>query len=139
VHFVANKLEGAPSLSHSVLDRNLCFVSVDKSYAHLFQFSPTHFYNMSLIEHLHPKDISRFKKVVKVLLKGSVSACELIQRRATGSGRFVLSKDTLWGIGSNGVCGPEYISTVSERIVGQNEAAMLVEGARLRNRNRSNE
>lgn len=139
MRFVAHKLEGVPSLSHSVLNRDLRFVSVNRSYAHLFEFSPTRLRGMSLNELVHTKDIPRFNKITKVLLRGTVSTCELIGWRATGSGRFVLTKDTLWGIGSDRVGCPEYISTVSEKISDEDEAAMLVEGAKLRNRGHSSE
>ncbi len=139
VRLVADRLERVPSLSHSVLNRDLRFVSVNKPYAHLFEFSPTQLQNMSLIELLHPKDISRFNKITRVLLKGRAGTCELIQWRATGSGRFVLTKDTLWGIGSDRAGGPEYISTVSEKIADQDEAAKLAENAKWRTRGRSSE
>ncbi|HEY9158572.1 PAS domain-containing protein [Candidatus Binatus sp.] len=126
------KLEGVPSLSHSVLKRDLRFVSVSKSYCDLFEFSPAQFRGMSLNQLLHPADIPRFSKIVKALLAGRVESCELVEWRATGSRRFVLTKDTLWGIGTGQVRGPQYITTVSEKIADQDEAAMLVENAKLR-------
>ncbi|HEY6298902.1 MAG TPA: PAS domain-containing protein [Candidatus Binatus sp.] len=134
VRFVANRLEGMPSLSHSVLDRDLRFVSVNKSYQRLFEFSPAQFHKRPLNELVHSEDIPRFNKVIRLLLSGGGHACELIEWRATGSGRFVLTKDSFWGIGSNRVRGPEYISTVSERLTDEDEASTLVEGAIFRTR-----
>jgi len=78
-----------------------------------------------------------FVKSPGILLNGGGSTCEMVEWRVTGSGHYVLAKDTLWGIGSDPVRGPEYIATVSEKIVDQDEAAMLVECAKSRNRGRS--
>lgn len=132
--FAARKLEKAPSLSHSVLKRDLRFLSVSKSYCDLFEFSPGQFQGMVFNELLHPADISRFSKIAKLLLNGRVDSCELVEWRATGSRRFVLTKDTLWGIGTRQVQGPQYIATVSEKIADEGETAMLVERAKLRTR-----
>ena len=137
-HFAAHKLEEFPSLSHSVLKRDLRFVSVSESYCHLFQFSPVQFQRMSLEQLLHPADIPRFSKIAKLLLNGKIDSCELVEWRATGNRSFVLTKDTLWGIGRDQVRGPQYIATVSEQIADQDEAAMLVERAKLRNRGPAN-
>ena len=138
VRFVANRLKEVPPLSHAVLNRDLHFVSANKSYSRLFDFSEAQFQKKSLADLLHPGDIPRFRKIIRVLLNGG-GTCEVVEWRATGSGRYVLAKDTLWGIGSDRVRGPEYIATVSEKIADQDEAASLVECARSRNRGRSSE
>ena len=130
--FAVRKLEEVPSLSHSVLKRDLRFVSVSQSYCHLFEFSPAQFQSMSFNELLYPADIPRFYKIVGLLLKGKIESAELVEWRATGSRRFVLTKDTLRGIGTGQVRGPQYIATVSEKVADQDEAAMLVEHAKLR-------
>ena len=137
--FAARRLEATPSLSHSVLKRDLRFVSVSKSYCHLFEFSSSQFQSMCFNELLYPADIPRFQKVIGLLLNGKVESCELVEWRATGSRRFVLTKDTLWGIGTRQVRGPQYITTVSEKIADQDEAAMLVERAKLRIRGPDNQ
>ena len=133
VRFVANRLAGVPSLSHAVLNRDLHFVSANKSYSRMFDFTEAQFQKMSLADLLHPGDIARFRKIITVLLNG-VGTCEMVEWRMTGSGHYVLAKDTLWGIGSDRVRGPEYIATVSEKIADQDEAARLVERSRSRNR-----
>jgi PAS domain-containing protein len=137
VDFVSNRLKEVPSLSHAVLNRDLRFVSTNKSYSLLFDFSEAQFQKMSLGDLLHPNDIVRFRKITRLLLNGGGSTCEMVEWRVTGSGEYVLTKDTLWGIGSDPVRGPEYIATVSEKITDQGEAARLVECARSRNRGRS--
>ena len=136
VRFVANRLKEAPPLSHAVLNRDLHFVSANKSYSRLFDFSEAQFQKKSLADLLHPGDIPRFRKIIRVLLNGG-GTCEVVEWRVTGSGHYVLAKDTLWGIGSHRIGGPEYIATVSEKIADQDEAARLVECARSRNRGRS--
>jgi PAS domain-containing protein len=136
VSFVSNRLKEVPSLSHAVLNRDLRFVSANKSYSRLFDFSEAELQKMSLDDLLHADDIPRFRKITRVLLNG-VGTCEVVEWRVTGSGQYVLAKDTLWGIGSDRVRGPEYIATVSEKIADQGEAARLVECARSRNRGRS--
>jgi len=136
VRFVASRLKEVPPLSHAVLTRDLRFVSANKSYSRLFDFSEVQFQKMSLADLLHPGDVSRFRKITRALLNG-VGTCEVVEWRVTGSGHYVLAKDTLWGIGSDPVRGPEYIATVSEKIADQDEAANLVECARLHNRSRS--
>jgi PAS domain-containing protein len=136
VQFVSDRLKEVPSLSHAVLNRDLQFVSANKSYSRLFDFSEAELQKMSLGDLLHPGDIPRFRKITRVLLNG-VGTCEVVEWRVTGSGQYVLAKDTLWGIGSDRVRGPEYIATVSEKITDQGEAARLVECARSRNRGRS--
>jgi hypothetical protein len=114
--FAAGELKEIPSLSHSVVKRDLRFVSISESYARLFHFKLFQLKTMSLNELLHPDDVPRFYKHVRLLLKGKVRSCELIEWRATGNGRFVLSRDTLWAVGAGPSQGPEYIATVSERI-----------------------
>jgi hypothetical protein len=114
--FAAGELKEIPSLSHSVVKRDLRFVSVSQSYARLFHFKLIQLKSMSLNELLHPDDVPRFHKHVRLLLNGKARSCELIQWRATGNGRFVLSRDTLWAVGTGPSQGPEYIATVSERI-----------------------
>ena len=136
VRFVASRLKEAPPLSHAVLNRDLHFVSANKSYSRLFDFSEAQFQKMSLADLLHPGDLPRFRKIIRVLLNGG-GTCEVVEWRVTGNGHYVLAKDTLWGIGSDRVRGPEYIATVSEKIADQDEAARLVECARSRNRGRS--
>ena len=136
MRFVANRLKEVPPLSHAVLTRDLHFVSANKSYSRLFDFSEAQFQKMSLADLLHPGDIPRFRKIIRVLLNGG-GTCEVVEWRVTGSGHYVLAKDTLWGIGSDRVRGPQYIATVSEKIADQDEAARLVECARSRNRGRS--
>lgn len=136
--FAVRKLEEVPSLSHSVLKRDLRFVSVSESYSHLFEFSPIQFQSIALNNLIHPADIPRFSKIVKLLLAGRVESCELVQWRVTGNRRFVLTKDTLWGIGARQVRGPQYIATVSEKLADQDEAAMLVRNAKLRIRGPGN-
>jgi PAS domain-containing protein len=136
VRFVADRLKEVPPLSHAVLNRDLRFVSANKSYARLFDFSEAQFQKMSLGDLLHPGDIPRFRRIIRVLLNGA-GTCEVVEWRVTGSGRYVLAKDTLWGIGSDHARGPEYIATVSEKIADQDEAERLVECARSRNRGRS--
>ena len=136
VRFVADRLKEVPPLSHAVLNRDLQFVSANKSYSRLFDFSEAQFQKKSLADLLHPGDIPRFRKIIRVLLNGG-GTCEVVEWRVTGSGHYVLAKDTLWGIGSDRVRGPEYIATVSEKIADQDEAARLVECARSRNRGRS--
>ena len=136
MRFVGDRLKAIPSLSHAVLNRDLGFVSANKSYSRLFEFSEAQFQKKSLTDFLHPQEIPRFHKITKALLNG-YATCELIQWRATGTGHYLLAKDTLWGIGSGRVGGPEYIATVSEKITDQSEAATLVECARSRNRVRS--
>ena len=138
VRFVADRLREVPPLAHAVLNRDLRFVSANKSYSRLFDFSEAQFQKMSLGDLLHPGDIPRFRKIIRILLNGA-GTCEVVEWRVTGSGHYVLAKDTLWGIGSDGVRGPEYIATVSEKIADQDEAASLVECARSRNRGRSSE
>lgn len=128
----AGKLERVPSLSHSVLKRDLRFVSVSESYCHLFEFSPAQFQGRSFNELLHPADMPRFSKIAKLLLAGTVESAELVERRATGTHHFVLTKDTLWGIRIAQFRRPQYIATVSEKLAGQDEAAMLVENAKVR-------
>src|ERR1700728_4236343 len=111
----AGEIKETPSLSHSVVKRDLRFVSVSESYARLFHFKLIQLKSMSLNQLLHPDDVPRFHKHVRLLLNGKVRSCELIEWRATGSGRFVLSRDTLWAVGGAGPSqGPEYIATVSE-------------------------
>ncbi len=132
--FAVHKLEEVPSLSHSVLKRDLRFVSVSESYCYLFAFSPIQFQSIALNNLIHPADIPRFSKMVKLLLAGRVESCELVQWRVTGSHRFVLTKDTLWGIAGHQVRGPQYIATVSQILADQDEAAMLVGNAKLRSR-----
>jgi PAS domain-containing protein len=136
VRFVGNRLKEAPPLSHAVLSRDMHFVSANKSYSRLFDFSEAQFQKMSLADLVHPGDIPRFRKIIRVLLSG-VGTCEVVEWRVTGSGQYVLAKDTLWAIGSDRVHGPEYIATVSEKIADQDEAARLVECAKSRNRGRS--
>ena len=136
VRFVSDRLKEAPSLSHAVLSRDLRFVSANKSYSRLFAFSEAELQKMSIGDLLHADDISRFRKIIRVLLNGG-GTCEVVEWRVTGSGQYVLAKDTLWGIGSDRVHGPEYFATVSEKIVDQSDAARLVECARSRNRGRS--
>jgi len=136
VRFVSNRLKEVPSLSHAVLTRDLRFVSANKSYSRLFDFSEAELKKMSIGDLVHPNDISRFHKITRVLLNGA-GTCEVVEWRVTGSGQHVLAKDTLWGIGSDRIRGPEYIATVSEKIVDQGEAARLVESARSRNHVRS--
>jgi PAS domain-containing protein len=136
VRFVTNRLKEVPPLSHAVLTRDMHFVSANKSYSRLFDFSEAQFQKMSLADLVHPGDIPRFRKIIRVLLNG-VGTCEVVEWRVTGSGHYVLAKDTLWGIGSDRVRGPQYIATVSEKIADQDEAASLVECARSRNRGRS--
>ncbi|MGB8413906.1 MAG: PAS domain-containing protein [Candidatus Binatus sp.] len=130
--FAARRLEEAPSLSHSVLKRDLRFVSVSESYCDLFEFSPTQFQSMSFNDLLHPADMPRFHKIVKLLLAGTVESAELVEWRATGTRRFVLTKDTLWGVRISQFGRPQYIATVSEKLASQDEAAMPVEGAKVR-------
>jgi PAS domain-containing protein len=136
VRFLANRLEEVPQLSHAVLSCDMNFVSANESYSRLFDFSEAQFQKMSLAELVHPGDIPRFREIIGVLSNG-VGTCEVVEWRVTGSGHYVLAKDTLWGIGSDGVRGPEYIATVSEKIADQDEAAKLVECAKSRNRSRS--
>lgn len=126
VRFVASRLKEIPPLSYAVLSRDMHFVSANKSYSRLFDFSESQFQKMSLADLVHPEDIARFRKITRVLLNG-VGTCEVVEWRVTGSGQYVLAKDTLWGIGSDRVRGPEYIATVSEKIADQDEAATLVE------------
>lgn len=135
VRVVTDRLKGVPPLSHAVLTRDLRFVSANKSYSRLFDFSEAQFQRMSLGDLLHPADIHRFHKIIRVLLNGG-GTCEVVEWRVTGSGHYVLAKDTLWGIGSDPVRGPEYIATVSEKVADQDEAASLVERAKSRDRRR---
>jgi PAS domain-containing protein len=136
VRFVANRLNAVPPLSHAVLNRDLRFLSANKPYSRLFDLSEDQFRKMSFGDLLHPSDVSRFRKIAKLLLNG-IGTCELVEWRVTGSGQYVLTKDTMWGIGSARVRGPEYIATVSEKIAGQEEAALLVERVRSHDRGRS--
>jgi PAS domain-containing protein len=136
VYFVANRLREVPPLPHAVLNRDLYFVSANESYSRLFNYSEAQLKKMSIDNLLHPGDLPRFRKIIRVLLSG-IGTCEVVEWRVTGSGHYVLAKDTLWGIGSDGVRGPEYIATVSEKIADQDEAAKLVECAKSRNRSRS--
>ncbi|MGO9683091.1 MAG: PAS domain-containing protein [Beijerinckiaceae bacterium] len=128
----APKPEEAFSLPHSVLKRDLHFASVSKSYCLLFEFSPADFQRMSFNELLHPADGPRFSRTIELLLKGQVESCEAVYWRVTGSHRFVLTKDTMWGIATSPARGPQYIATVSERIADQDDAARLVARAKLR-------
>ena len=136
VRFVANRLEEALQLSHAILSPDMNFVSTNKSYSRLFDFSEAQFQKMSLADLVHPGDIPRFRKIVRVLSNG-VGTCEVVEWRVTGSGHYVLAKDTLWGIGSDRVRGPEFIATVSEKIADQDDAARLAECARSHNCDRS--
>jgi len=136
VHFVTSRLKEAPPLSHAVLNRDLYFVSANRSYSRLFDFSEAQFQKMSLAELLHPGDLARFRKIIRVLLNGG-GTCEMVEWRVTGNGHYVLAKDTLWGIGSDRVRGPEYIATVSEKIADQEGAARLIESAKSHNRGHS--
>ena len=124
--------EEAPSLAYAVVKRDLRFVSVSNSYAFLFDLKPPQFRQMLLNDLLHPGDVLPFDRSIKQLLSGKVGSCELVHWRATGSGHFVLTRDTLWAIGKVKVRGPEYIATVSEKIPQQDEAKMLVERAKLK-------
>jgi hypothetical protein len=128
----AGTLEGAPSLSHSVLKRDLSFVLVSESYCHLFDFSAVQFQRMCLKELIHPADLPRFSRSVKVLLEGEAESCEMIHWRISGSHRFLLTRDTFWGIGRHQGGGPQYFATVSEKIADQDDAARLVERAGLK-------
>ena len=132
--FAAGELKEIPSLSHSVVKRDLRFVSISESYARLFNFKPVQLKRMSLNELLHPDDVPRFHKEVRLLLNGKVSSCELIEWRATRNGRFVLSRDTLWAVGARPSRGPEYIATVSERILDFDERYEKPDSANLRSR-----
>ena len=125
-----DKFDGVFSLSHSVLDRRLRFVSANESYEHMFAFSCTQLKGLALLEVVHASDVPHLSKVTKLLLKGTIAACEVIEWRATGTGRFVLTRDTLWGIGTSGVRGPEFISMVSEKVVEQNRSARFVKDTR---------
>jgi PAS domain-containing protein len=137
VHFVANRLEKVPSLAHAVLNRDLGFVSANTPYSRLFGFSQAQLHTLSFNDLLHPRDSSRFDKIIKPLLSGSFGTFELIEWRLAGAGTYVLTKDTLWGVGSDGGRGPEYVATVSELIANQDEAAEQVERARRHNRRAS--
>jgi len=136
MRFVSNRLKDVPPLSHAVLSRDLRFVSANRSYSRLFDFSEAELQERSLADLLHADDIPRFRKITRVLLNGG-DTCEVVEWRVTGGGQYVLAKDTLWGIGSDRVRGPEYIATVSEKIADQVEAERLVGCARSRNRGRS--
>jgi len=138
VRFVANRLEEVPQLSHAILSPDMKFVSANKSYSRLFDFSEAQFQKMSLADLVHPGDIPRFRKIVRVL-SNRVGTYEVVEWRVTGSGHYVLAKDTLWGIGSDRVRGPEFIATVSEKIADQDDAARLLECARSGNRGRSSD
>jgi PAS domain-containing protein len=136
VRFLANRLEEVPQLSHAVLSCDMNFVSANESYSRLFDFSEAQFQKMSLADLVHPGDIPRFRKIVRVLSNG-VGTYEVVEWRVTGSGHFVLAKDTLWGIGSDRVRGPEFIATISEKIADQDDVAKLAECARSQNCDRS--
>ena len=135
--FAAGNVEGMFSLSHSVIGRDLRFVSASEPYCHLFEFSQSQLRSMSLDDLLRPADIPRFSKIVKPLLAGRVESCELVDWRATGSRRFVLTKDTFWAIGRRAARGPQFILTSSEKIAGQDEAPMLIQNGKLRVRGRA--
>ncbi len=130
--FAARRFGGVSSLPHSVLKRDLRFVSVSESYCDLFGFSLAQLEGLSLNDLLHPADIRRFSKVVRPLLAGMAESCELVEWRATGSHRFVLTKDTLWGIGRCQGHRPQYIATVSEKLADGDDVAMLVKNAKFR-------
>ena len=115
--FAAGKLNAAPSLSYSVLKRNLHFVSVSKPYCLLFNLTQDQFCQTSLGDLVHPTDLPRFSRIVKVLLSGKEVSGELVEWRATGNGDFVLIRDTMWAIDTDQRGGPEYILNVSERIL----------------------
>jgi PAS domain-containing protein len=136
VRFLANRLEEVPQLSHAVLSCDMNFVSANESYSRLFDFSEAQFQKMSLAELVHPGDIPRFREIIGVLSNG-VGTCEVVEWRVTGSGQYILAKDTLWGIGLDRDRGPEYIATVSEKIADQDDVAKLADCARSRNRSRS--
>jgi PAS domain-containing protein len=121
-----DKLDSVSSLSHSVLNRRLRFVSANESYEHMFAYSCTQLKGLALLEVVHASDVPHLSKVTKLLLKGTIASCEVIEWRATGTGRFVLTRDTLWGIGSSGVRGPDFISMVSEKVVEQTKSATFV-------------
>lgn len=136
MQFVASELEEVPQLSQAVLSRDMNFVSANKSYSRLFDFSEAQFQKMSLADLVHPGDIPRFREIINALSNG-VGTCEVVEWRVTGSGQYVLAKDTLWGIGLDPDRGPEFIATVSEKIADQDDAANLAECARSHNRSRS--
>ena len=139
VSFTARKREEIPPVSYSVVRRDLRFVSVSESYARMFRFSQAELRDRSFNELLRPSDIRRFSTVIRPLLKGKVGSCKLVEWRATGTGQFVLTKDTLWGIDTGQVRGPEYIATVSQKIDDRDEAAMLVDRANSRIRRTGDE
>ncbi len=136
VRIIGSRLKEVPPLSHAVLTRDLHFISANKSYSRLFDFSEVQFQKMSLADLLHPGDISRLRKIIRALLNGNGTS-EVVEWRVTGSGHYILAKDTLWGIGSDPVRGPEYIVTVSQKIADQDEAEKLVERATSRSRGHS--
>jgi hypothetical protein len=115
--FAARKLNSAPSLSYSVLKRDLHFLSVSNSYCLLFNLKRGQFRQTSLGDLVHPTDIPRFSRIVRILLSGKEVSGELVEWRVTGSGGFVLIKDTMWAIDTDQPGGPEYIVNVSERIL----------------------
>ena len=117
MRFAARKPNAASSLSYSVLKRDLRFVSVSNSYCLLFNLKRTQFLQRSLGDLVHPTDVPRFSRIVRILLSGKAVSGELVEWRATGSGDFVLIKDTMWAIDTDQRGGPEYIVNVSERIL----------------------
>ena len=122
----AYEFEGPASVRHSVLQRDLRFLSVSQSYSELFEFSQLEFESLSLNELLHPLDRPQFYKQVTPLLDGSVPSCELVEWRVTGSHRFVLSRDTIWAIGADQAgAPPPYIASVSERVTDKDVAGAL--------------
>ena len=122
----AHECEGLASVRHSVLQRDLRFLSVSQSYSELFDFSQSEFESLSLNELLHPLDRPRFYKQVTPLLDGSVPSCELVEWRVTGSHSFVLSRDTIWAIGADQAgAPPRYIASVSEKVTDKEVAEAL--------------
>lgn len=115
--FATRKFNAEPSLPYSVFKRDLHFVSVSNSYCLLFNLKRGQFRQASLGDLVHPKDVPRFSRIVRILLSGKETSRELVEWRVTGSGGFVLIKDRMWAIDTDQRGGPEYIVNVSERIL----------------------
>lgn len=121
----ARECEAVHSISHSVLRRDLHFLSVSESYSELFEFTPSEFEVLSFEELLHPLDRPRFSEKIAALLEGRVPSCELVEWRATGSHRFVLIRDSIFAIGVNQAGAPAYIANISERVTDKRVATAL--------------